>query len=271
VSITLHHVDHDWDHDALVPRLEEWREREVQEAKRSVDALAALVQTYAGAVRGCIAHELSRLYPDTALACGGCAGCRQTGRAPYVGSLSLTCSLASLRPAADYLSGDLRRYMVGGSALNIGWDAAAGDTGLRNLRDLVVRLVRAGMQQVVLPTALSGDGNWMRTFICELAGDLAVPHVLLSEREVLDVEYPLLPVPTLCIYPLDDNEADSLHHRLREAPPFASGSAPLVHLVSRALRLPSWGGLFLDKVNGLEVPAQDVYDLLAGTQDEDFF
>jgi len=213
----------------------------------------------------CLGSILIRPWPAAAV-----AGCRQTGRTPYVGPLSLTSTLA-LRPAADYLSGDLRRYMVGGSALNIVWDGIVGGTGRPQLHDLVVRLIRAGMQQVVLPTALSADGNWLRMFICELASDAVVPHVLLSEREVLDVDYPLLPVPTLCIYPRDDDEADSLYRRLREAPPFVGGNVPLVHLVSQALRLPSLGGLFLDKVNGLQVPAQDVYVLLAGIQDEDFF
>lgn len=248
-----------------------FREQESVENQLALTKLRDIIRDYApgGSAHRCLAEPLSRLYPDTARACGGCGVCRRIGRKPYANTLQPTIAIPLPSPSAEYLSGDLRHRMLGGRALNIVRHEDNTVESLKARHLLFVRLVRAGVQQLVLPEALCEDGEWMRHLIIELADSDTPPHLILPETYLAAAtRYPLYPVPTAIVYPPDDEAADQIYTRFRaNYPTLAGGTTPIIHIVPHASFLPSLGGFFISKVNGLQEDADQMANLLQEAED----
>lgn len=241
----------------LRPRIEVARSQERADITATVRQLDELVRRYSGGkAERCLAEEFAGLYPDCTLACGGCPVCRRRGDEPYAHPSDLVLeaidedpvAAVELHPALVGLMGADRRLIVDWAG-----ERALGD--MRRLKPLIVDLVRLGMRQVILPLQLAHDEEWTESLVRELGDRRIDGHVVVNETWANDRwKRPLFPLPTVVVFPLDDRAADGLYRSLALRPELRSVAK--ISIAHHHLVLPSLGGRFRDKENGLPMRAE---------------
>jgi hypothetical protein len=229
-------------------KIKPYREQERTRIEQDLDKMRGLVTTYSGReVDRCIAYQLGRLYPDCALACGGCPACRNKGRPAYSEKFQLEIHLTpALSPYT--LRGELAARLGRSGTLNLFWEGQPDLTQLPDLPDFLVNLVKAGFRQFILPDTLLEDPGWAAALVQKLAYlDQPVPHLIAGVD--WPGRLPLYPVPTALVYPPENAGADLLFQAWRATrrdwPAF-----PVVNVINRNLYLESEHGYFTDRVNG---------------------
>lgn len=244
----------------LRPRIDVARTTEREEISRTVQDLDRLVRRHAGDEAACIAHELAQLYPDCALACGGCPTCRRVGRQPYADASEIVLEGLDDDPPGELFMHPALADLVGDNGrLIVDWDGPRDVAELRRLAPLLADLMHLGFQQLILPDALAADAAWTSALIQELDDDR--PHALLDERWVTDWQaWPMVPWPTVAVYPPEDAAADRLYRSLRDRANLRI--VPVISIIHHQLVLPTFGGRFRDKANGLLVSAETLRNRL---------
>lgn len=217
----------------------------------------------------CIAHQFSSVYPDCVLSCGGCLYCRKHAIISYESPLPLEIDLILDIPTQAHLHGELLLLMGWRSVLNLLMDDVPGTKSSSRLNNVLVGLVGAGVQQLLLPSALLQDDSWMRQLVTGLAKHSAIPHLIRSIDDVLNKkQLPLYLVPTMIVYPTNDSSADifhrSFHSQLQQ---WQNAHVPLIFVVSPSLYLESEHGKFIDRIDGNTYYLSDLENLLTRWQE----
>ena len=247
-------------------KFEEKRSEELLNIKQSLVKMENLVKEYDDEItkaRHCIAYNFSQLYPGGVRACGGCSYCRIHGVAPYENPLPLEVDLLPNSPTQAHLHGELLLLMGWRTVLNLIWNGPTSTESLAQLNKVLVGLVSAGLQQLLLPSELLHDDSWMHQLVKGLAKHISTPHILRSIDDELDrKQLPLYPVPTVVVYPVNNNEADNFHrlfhYQLRQ---WQNACVPLIFVVLPTLYLESEHGAFIDRIDGNTSYISDLHRL----------
>ncbi len=250
--------------------LELVRDREVSKIQQDLKDTAKLVSAYSSEhVSECLASRFSDLYAYCSRACGGCPYCREKGISPYEETLPLEIDLESGPTSAPFLYGDLSALMGWHAVLNVVWDGIRQIQTLAQYTHILAELVHVGMQQLLLPPELLNLQGWAQHFVQQLAMHQPVPHVILSLDDIREhPQIPLYAIPTVIVYPVDDEDADEFHrfiHQHRQR--WHHQHVPLVHIVYRSLTLASEPGPFLDRIDGTTETITNLAALLAKWQE----
>lgn len=233
------------DSERFVTAIGNARERELSNLYDAARQMRKLIENAISENGRCLAFTLSRLYPETALACGGCPACRRDNLKPYAERFPLIVERYSGEPRAEYLREDLVTLLGRSHMLNLVYDPSI---NTKVLQDYLVALIGLGVQQLVLPDELIEE-RWVNNIAQNLAAHARIPHSLLTLSSLSNFErHALAPVPTAALYPDDEHVADRLHLALRKALP---ASVVRINIVPRSLYLPSEHGRLIDRVDGL--------------------
>jgi superfamily II DNA/RNA helicase len=258
-------------------------QRHRQQEKQSIDGMLQrmrkLASAYAGAESGippdlCLAHQFAELYNPTALACGGCPSCCHHGREPYANTTEIYIDLARLEPSAGYLDGDFKQRIGSRRVLNLVWDGPRELEAVREFSSLLADLVSVGIQQLILPAILLKDPVWATELVKQLSQHHRIPHRVVPETWLLDDSLSdklVYPIPTAVLYPLDDESADQTYLALKHWLKVYSEPVWTIHIVHRALYLPSQLGSFLDRVDGIQETVPRLQSWLKQSQISLFF
>ncbi|GHO61356.1 hypothetical protein KSC_002480 [Ktedonobacter sp. SOSP1-52] len=254
----------------FIQLLKEKRREEVRDILSALTKMETIAKEYSGeTAQRCLAYELSDLYPGCARACGGCPYCRGVQNPPYEQSLPLSVDIESGKPNAELLAADLRELMGWRAVLHVTWDGLRDLTAQKQIDELLVELIEAGVQQIILPEELSSDSSWLQGLIKRVANQNATPHQILTEE---DLEFlPLYTVPTGIVYPAADIPAGLFYRRLsKQLRRWNSQRVPLVHIVHRSLFLESERGRFVDRIEGMSEKLDHLYMHLTRWKNELF-
>jgi superfamily II DNA/RNA helicase len=230
------------------------RDKEVSKIQQDLKDTAQLVSEYSSEhISECLASRFSDLYAYCSRACGGCPYCREKGISPYEEPPPLEMDFEPGPASAPFLYGDLSALMGWHAVLNVVWDGIRQIQTLAQYTHVLAELVHVGMQQLLLPSELLGLQGWAQNFIQQLATTRRpIPHVLLSLDDIRNYpQIPLYTIPTVIVYPVDDEDADEFHrfiHQYRQR--WREQHVPLVHIVHRSLTLASEPGPFLERIDG---------------------
>lgn len=240
------------------------RENELQRVRGSLDNVAALVYRYSDTLSTrCIAHDFKDVYEGASLACGGCAYCRATGIEPYARAIVVTTDLQDPPSTQEYLKADLSRLLGANRTLILVMEHYARTDAIKKHTYLLTALVGAGVQQLLLPDEALADSEWSASLVRMLDGESRVPHLLLPHSYLLDnPDRPLYPIPTLAVYPEDSATADRFHIALIERRRGSFACAPLIYLVRSGLYLVSESGEFTQRVDGMQMDAGRLEEIL---------
>lgn len=231
------------------------RDSERQQVSRALDEMEQLLDTYSSTTTTpCVATILGDLYPQTALACGGCPSCRARGERPYVLPVNLTLELSQGNPSAHYLDGEFRDLLGSWHTLNITWEGRRTRESLAYVKALLLKLLEKGIQQFVLPSALIENNDWILELVRSMSTYAEIPHLLLSDEWIRDaLDSTLFPLPTALLYPPDDRGADEFHVSVERHWTNALHNTPRVNIVHDATYLASAHGLFKDRIDGIDI------------------
>jgi hypothetical protein len=253
--------------------LEKVRNGEINEIRQALKNIERLVETYGrGNPKECLAFRLANLYAGCACACGGCSYCRSQHIQPYEYHLPLYVDIDTGLASASYLNGELRLFMGWHSILNVIWDGARNPLAQKQLASVLARLVLAGIQQLILPDELLSNASWANGLIKQIVSLMSstlVPHQILSINEITKYkQIPLYAVPTVLVYPVNDDEADELYRFMRgNFREWHDKQIPLINIVHRSLVLESEQGRFLDRINGMTEEISRFHELLTRWQE----
>ncbi len=256
----------------LAQAIDHTRRIELSEIRGSLSHLQKLVKNYADdRTHHCIAKEFASLYPDSAMACGGCPDCRRINRGAYSNAVILYSDISFVtHPQAKYLSATMRERYSPECPINIFWDASPNWSNVKQDLLMLSDLVREGCQQFILPDELLNDGNWVREIFQNVTGHPEIfPHMIFSTEAVInDPDLQLYLIPTVVVYPLIMDKADQLHNSLNLK---IKSLIYRINIVHKSLMLTSLGGSFYDKVNGLPDTLESFSKSLKSHQDLSFF
>ncbi|MFL5627810.1 MAG: protein DpdF [Ktedonobacteraceae bacterium] len=253
------------DGETFQQRFTQAREEELHITRQAFNKMESIVTTYGdyhgdddsnkfarAGMEQCLADKLISLYSGCVRACGGCPYCRAHGIKAYENDLPLEVDISNDTPSSSYLRGDLRELMGWRATLNVLWDGSQSEASRTRLSHVLAGLVSEGMQQLLLPSELLNNQQWLDTFVVELAQHSEVPHLIRAIDDVIyQKQLPLYAISTVIVYPLDDAQADVCYRALRQnIRTWHNLHIPLIHVVSPTLYLESEHGRFIDRVDG---------------------
>jgi hypothetical protein len=127
---------------------------------------------------------------------------------------------------------------------------------------------------LILPTDLLEKQSWTTNLVKRLAQHRRIPHRIIPDRWLLEdllVNKLVYAVPTVILYPPDDERADQIYLVLTRWLAARSENIWLVNIVHRTLYLPSQLGNFLDRVDGIQETTQRLQNWLTRSQTELLF
>lgn len=232
------------------------RQREVENVKKSLRKAWNIAIEYANAsAPHCLSQLFAEVYPQSALACGGCPVCRREMRQPYVRPLPLDIEYvdSSSPPSAEYPM--FEELMGMRNRINVILDEPCDISSLKEASPLLVGLVRAGFQQLLLPTELVYDEVWATELVRALSDCTLIPHTIFSDDWIMEAgnreERPIYAVPTVVVYPLQDGHADQFHRVFRQHQNELLRNVQIVAIIRRNLVLKSESGRYIERINGL--------------------
>ena len=164
--------------------------------------------------------------------------------------------------------------------LNLTWQGPRNLDTMQEVMQLLPILVHAGFVQVVFPDGLF-DQDALRTRTIEAlsnpdAQTQARLHRLLPMSWIVEEDYPLLPLPTVVVYPPEDNNANLLYkalerHRRRLEKSRETAPPGQIHIVHERLYLAAVGKAFIEHVDGLVNDWTWLQSRLQRTQEEESF
>jgi len=220
----------------------------------------------------CIAWHFAELYPNTGLACGGCAYCRQNELEAYCEPMHFTVDdlniLTTVIPSLH--SATLQRQFGTRGILNSYYEPATTKTYLQQiLSELLPILLTAGVQQFVLPDDWLDEDEWFEKLLKRFAARRPQTHRLLRASWLVEVpEYELFRLPSALVFPRDPQLADQVYHALSR---YSPAIQPMLYILPRDLWLASQHGLFLDRVNGQVERLDQLKEMLSDEQDSVVF
>jgi superfamily II DNA helicase RecQ len=269
VELLVSHLEED---QVFIDNITETIDGEKQKIYTSIHELKDLIKGYvSGNQKQCIAYEFAHLYPGTALACGGCPVCREQGHPPYANSPCITTDLVMVQPSSSFdLHSDVQRRMRPHRTMHVLWDGIRDTSLLDKLNALLVDLLDAGFQQYILDCTLIAKDGWFSELIKKLKQHHTMsPHLLLSDEWVLaSTMLPLSAIPTVIVYPPDDDRADRLYRVLQQR---LDAGVPRINIIAPTLYLVSERGYFKDRVNGLSQTTEALSTFLARINEEEYF
>lgn len=253
--------------------LETVRDQERQQVEADLKKMMQVVRAYTGEeMDSCLALQLSTLYSQCTLACGGCPYCRAQGVNPYEQPLVAEIEIEPGKLNTAYLHGELKLLLGGKAVMNVTWEGMECDASIMaQLKVLLAGLTWAGIQQLLLPDDVLSDAHWERALIQSISRSRPVPHQILSHSEVCEGT-PLYTVPTVIVYPHLDDEADFFYRRIKSTiKQWNVQRVPTIHVVRRFLFLESESGYFMDRIDGKMEMLGRLQGLLAQWQEPVLF
>ncbi len=238
-------------------KFETFRQEERQRIVQTLQKMQLLIKEFGTVSRAdCIAHTFASLYPATAVACGGCPACRAQKRAPYANPIMLDVEWNGKAETQVNIELRLAQYLGSRQSLNVIWD------DFQDLYEIGPTLLRsfahAGFQQFVLEDSLATNPSWLKEASTQLASPVRPgrPQRLIPARWLTEpyTAWSLYTLPTVVLYPTEARDVDQLYLCLKRNMP----NCPIIHVVQRSLRLPSLGGRFIDKVDGIQITLADI-------------
>ena len=251
------------------------RQRENEDVKKALQKIWKLAFSYAeSSASHCLSHLFVEDYPQCALACGGCPVCRREKRSPYAHRLPLDIESVSLPSPPHFEHVALEELMGWRKRINIILDEPCDLTTLKETSSLLTGLVRIGFQQLILPTDLVYDEVWANGLVAELADFTLTPHTIFTNTWIMNTESmeerPIYPVPTVIVYPLQDEQADHFHRAIRRRQLKQLQKIPIVAIARRALILESESGRYVERINGLSHSIDSLLTRLGNPQELTF-
>lgn len=186
------------DESAFEALMEEQRESERESIKQNLGALGEVIKAQTQTrPEHCLGYDFAELYPQTAVACGGCAYCRQTRQIPYAQTLRAYAELENWPAQSVKLDPALHQCLGDRQTVIIAWDLEKIEEFALTVTAL---LVEAGMEQIVLPDHLYENEGWTYSLITQLARHKDKRQRLIGTQTV--DESGLFPIPTAVFYPL---------------------------------------------------------------------
>lgn len=242
--------------DDFLTTFDRTRQLETEDVKKALQKMWRLALSYATtSASRCLAHLFAEIYPQSALACGGCPVCRREKRPPYAHSLPLDIEGMMPPPLPQVENVALEELMGWSSRINVILDEPCDITTLKQINSLLIGLVRVGFQQLILPAELVYDEVWANALVAGLADFTAIPHTIFVDSWLLNSEStedrPIYAVPTVIVYPLQDEWADRFHLALRLRQAAQLQQVAIIAIVRRSLMLASESGRYVERINGL--------------------
>jgi len=229
------------------------RQQEVNNVRKDLYSMRKTVTSYAErSETQCLSHFFAEVYPQSALACGGCPACRQIQRKPYSQPLPLNIEKVphSMPPFVENATLEAlvgRRYRA-----NVFLDEPCDIRVLRAISPLLKQLVLTDIQQLILPVELVYDKAWTETLITALAEKISHLHMIFTDTWLTgDEGLPLYAVPTLAVYPIQNDSADQFHRAFQRQMTPLFAHVPVIAIVRRSLMLKSESGRYAERINGL--------------------
>jgi hypothetical protein len=227
-------------------RFEDERNSERGTIEANYKTMASLIELQENAT-ACLANIFTEYYYPVAEACGGCAHCRKTSRAPYVSppkTRIIGKTIATVQ--AEYLSAEWKKRTLSDAKLHI-WLQQQLST--EDLQKVIVKLLAWGHQQFIVPVdviqnQLLDDSNFLK----QCAKHAYIPHEFM-DYAALRKQY-LYPIPTMILYPDDAKEADGIFRAWKVFSQQFETSIAVTHVYHRELYLKSEQGLFRDRIDG---------------------
>lgn len=254
------------------------RQQEAEDIKRALQKMMGIVHSYAVASTSastsrlrCLSHLFTEDYPQSVLACGGCPVCRREKQLPYARPLLLEIESEFLPGSSHFEHAALEELMGWRSRINVILDEPCDISTLKETRVLLRELVRVGFQQLILPADLVYDEIWANALVADLADFTLVPHTIFTDTWIMHTERteerPLYAVPTVVVYPLQDEQADPFHCTFHQYQNARLQNIPIVAIARRALMLKSESGRFIDRINGLSHSIDSLLTRLGNPQE----
>ncbi len=231
------------------------RQQESEDVKKALQKTLRMARSYAeNSPLHCLSHLFAEVYLQSALACGGCPACRREKRSPYARPLPLDIESASLPPSPHFEHAALGELMGWRNRINVILDEPCDITTLKETDSLLRGLVRVGFQQLIFPMDLVYDEIWANEFVAQLADITLTPHTIFADTWILNTESieerPVYAVPTVVVYPLQDEQADQFHRAFQRHDTLLR-NVPMIAIIRRSLKLRSESGRYLERINGL--------------------
>lgn len=246
------------------------RTQERNRVKQSALDMKAFVVSNAGRptdAMDCVGRLLGRMYPDCALACGGCPACRHACREPYADRLEFFIERDGTANAlpAPRLEGVLAASIGRRARLTI----LKPDQASR-LVELVAAIVAAGVEQVIVPEEWLDENDRQHQLIRALSVHPFTPHQIMPDRWLRTrQDVSLRNVPTAVIYHGFD-ATDNLHKRFTERWRRIPDTTPLISVIEEGTVLPSETGRFVDRIPGVVVSTDELLRQLQTPHEEWF-
>lgn len=238
------------------------RAREKEKQDNHTDRLLNVVRAYSRAdVDRCFGRELAEIYEDVQIACGGCPACRGQRREAYGGEeleyqVDYPVELAREVDTAALIADPIREKLGTWRSLVVTWSGTRVSEALVDIVHMLPALARLGFQQLIIPDALFEDRDLGAALVQSLAEQdkeyTVNPHRVLPLSWLLRRESsPMLPLPTVVVYPPDDVTADLAYQAIQGFRAHGIKGPGCIHIVHEALYLRSAGKSFAEHVDGL--------------------
>ncbi len=232
------------------------RQRESEDVKKALQKTLRIARSYAeNSASHCLSQLFAEAYPQSALACGGCPVCRREKRFPYARPLPLDIESVSLPSPPHFEHAALEELMGWRNRINVILDEPCDIATLKETNFLLQGLVRAGVQQLILPMELVYDEAWAIALVAGLADFTLTPHTIFADTWIVNTESiearPIYAVPTAIVYPLQDEQADRFHRAFRRRQAAQLQRVPIIAIIRRFLMLESESGRYIERINGL--------------------
>lgn len=243
------------------------RQQEAEDVKEALRKMRSIAVSYAkGSAFCCLAHLFAEVFPQSALACGGCSVCRREKRLPYARPLSLDIECMSSPGPTHFKHTALEELMGWRNRINVILDEPCDLTTLKEISSLLKGLVRVGFQQLILLTDLVYDEVWAKALVVGLANETLLPHVIFPDTWMTE-ERPIYAIPTVVVYPLQDEAADQFHRAFRQSQNTVLRNIPIIAIVRRRLILESESGKYVERINGLSHSVDSLLAKLENSHD----
>lgn len=253
-------LDSVWANDEVTFRekFETFRQEERERIMETLQKMQSLIKEFgiSSPPADCIAHIFASLYPATTVACGGCPTCRAQKRIPYANPVIVDSDWTGRSETQLSIEPRLAQLLGSRYSLNVIWE------DFQNLYEigptLLQNFAHFGFQQFVLGDPLASDSAWLQETSAQLAASVRperpqrlIPAHWLTEQYTA---WPIYALPTVVFYPIKGSKVDELFLCLKHGIP----NCPIIHVVQRSLLLPSLGGYFIDKVDGIQIALPDL-------------
>lgn len=250
-----------YDYDEFLQIIGRIRDQELRNARGQIYSLLELVMlSMDRKLHRCLGLEFGKLYSQTAVACGGCPYCREHGKEPYQEPVSLYVDKGSGPHTHKSIDLEISRRMGNYRHIYVPLDAEDYHSEIMGLHKVITNLIQSGFQQVFLPQLVVDNDEWRKSLFEEISNRRITPHVIWPiELVQANPSQSVLEIPTIAVYPFDDESGDSFHGEIVSD---LLHKVDLISVVGRHLFLSRENGKYIDRVDGIPMSLESLISVL---------